>query len=147
MSTILVILIGLGIIVLCGMAIKYSESAVSLLILLPGVLLGIVMLLLTVEHSNDRKENVRDIISNFTKTYCTPVKITSISLIQYLPDGCSEYMVIAVTRDSTYTYSAVLDPEKLKLSISFLRNLFLDLKTIKINKTMAKNRLFGWMFV
>lgn len=75
MSTILVILIGLGIIVLCGMAIKYSESAVSLLILLPGVLLGIVMLLLTVEHSNDRKENVRDIISNFTKTYCTPVKI------------------------------------------------------------------------
>lgn len=60
MSTILVILIGLGIIVLCGMAIKYSESAVSLL---PGVLLGIVMLLLTVEHSNDRKENVRDIIS------------------------------------------------------------------------------------
>lgn len=37
MSTILVILIGLGIIVLCGMAIKYSESAVSLLILLPGV--------------------------------------------------------------------------------------------------------------
>lgn len=60
-------------------AIKYSESAVSLL---PGVLLGIVMLLLTVEH-------------------CTPVKITSISLIQYLPDGCSEYMV--VTRDSTYT--------------------------------------------
>lgn len=68
------------------MAIKYSESAVSLLILLPGVLLGIVMLLLTVEHSNDRKENVRDIISNFTKTYCTPVKITSISLIQYLPD-------------------------------------------------------------
>lgn len=88
------------------MAIKYSESAVSLL---PGVLLGIVMLLLTVEHSNDRKENVRDIISNFTKTYCTPVKITSISLIQYLPDGCSEYMVIAVTRDSTYTYSAVLD--------------------------------------
>lgn len=113
MSTILVILIGLGIIVLCGMAIKYSESAVSLLILLPGVLLGIVMLLLTVEHSNDRKENVRDIISNFTKTYCTPVKITSISLIQYLPDGCSEYMVIAVTRDSTYTYSAVLDPEKI----------------------------------
>lgn len=111
MSTILVILIGLGIIVLCGMAIKYSESAVSLLILLPGVLLGIVMLLLTVEHSNDRKENVRDIISNFTKTYCTPVKITSISLIQYLPDGCSEYMVIAVTQDSTYTYSAVLDPE------------------------------------
>lgn len=29
---------------LCGMAIKYSESAVSLLILLPGVLLGIVMI-------------------------------------------------------------------------------------------------------
>lgn len=111
MSTILVILIGLGIIVLCGMAIKYSESAVSLLILLPGVLLGIVMLLLTVEHSNDRKENVRDIISNFAKTYCTPVKIASISLIQYLPDGCPEYMVIAVTQDSTYTYSAVLDPE------------------------------------
>lgn len=77
MSTILVILIGLGIIVLCGMAIKYSESAVSLLILLPGVLLGIVMLLLTVEHSNDRKENVRDIISNFTKTYCTPVRWSS----------------------------------------------------------------------
>lgn len=119
MSTILVILIGLGIIVLCGMAIKYSESAVSLLILLPGVLLGIVMLLLTVEHSNDRKENVRDIISNFTKTYCTPVKITSISLIQYLPDGCSEYMVIAVTRDSTYTYSAVLDPEKTEV-INFI---------------------------
>ena len=116
MSTILVILIGLGIIVLCGMAIKYSESAVSLL---PGVLLGIVMLLLTVEHSNDRKENVRDIISNFTKTYCTPVKITSISLIQYLPDGCSEYMVIAVTRDSTYTYSAVLDPEKTEV-INFI---------------------------
>jgi hypothetical protein len=111
MSTILVILVTLGIIVLCGMAIKYSESAVSLLILLPGVLLGIVMLLLTVEHSNDRKENVRDIISNFTKTYCTPVKIASISLIQYLPDGCPEYMVIAVTQDSTYTYSAVLDPE------------------------------------
>lgn len=101
---------------LCGMAIKYSESAVSLL---PGVLLGIVMLLLTVEHSNDRKENVRDIISNFTKTYCTPVKITSISLIQYLPDGCSEYMVIAVTRDSTYTYSAVLDPEKTEV-INFI---------------------------
>ena len=119
MSTILVILIGLGIIVLCGMAIKYSESAVSLLILLPGVLLGIVMLLLTVEHSNDRKENVRDIISNFTKTYCTPVKITSISLIQYLPDGCPEYMVIAVTRDSTYTYSAVLDPEKTEV-INFI---------------------------
>lgn len=119
MSTILVILIGLGIIVLCGMAIKYSESAVSLLILLPGVLLGIVMLLLTVEHSNDRKENVRDIISNFTKTYCTPVKITSISSIQYLPDGCSEYMVIAVTRDSTYTYSAVLDPEKTEV-INFI---------------------------
>lgn len=119
MSTILVILIGLGIIVLCGMAIKYSESAVSLLILLPGVLLGIVMLLLTVEHSNDRKENVRDIISNFTKTYCTPVKITSISLIQYLPDGCFEYMVIAVTRDSTYTYSAVLDPEKTEV-INFI---------------------------
>lgn len=101
------------------MAIKYSESAVSLLILLPGVLLGIVMLLLTVEHSNDRKENVRDIISNFTKTYCTPVKITSISLIQYLPDGCSEYMVIAVTRDSTYTYSAVLDLEKTEV-INFI---------------------------
>lgn len=73
----------------------------------------------TSRDSNDRKENVRDIISNFTKTYCTPVKITSISLIQYLPDGCSEYMVIAVTRDSTYTYSAVLDPEKTEV-INFI---------------------------
>lgn len=71
------------------------------------------MLLATTEqhNNNNRKENVRDVISNFAKTYCTPVKIASISLIQYLPDGCPEYMVIAVTQDSTYTYSAVLDPE------------------------------------
>lgn len=90
MSTILVILIGLGIIVLCGMAIKYSEFPITWSTSRDSNAIT--------DHSNDRKENVRDIISNFTKTYCTPVKITSISLIQYLPDGCSEYMVIAVTR-------------------------------------------------
>lgn len=63
------------------------------------------------------KDQPKKVISTFVEDhaqYLSPTTIRTISTtpIRELPDGCLVYSVILIDQDSTYTYSAVLDPEE-----------------------------------
>lgn len=82
-----------------------------------------------------RTTKVENTITTFVEEYSeyissTPLKVVKITLAESLPDGCHVYSVILINFDSTYTYSAVLDPEDFEVINFYLEESIPRLKFI-----------------
>lgn len=67
---------------------------------------------------NISKRIVSDFIEDYSQ-YFPSAEILSVTLTKELLDGCFMYKIILIDQDSTYTYSAVMDPQKLEI-INFI---------------------------
>lgn len=82
-----------------------------------------------------RTTKVENTITTFVEEYSeyissTPLKVVKITPAESLPDGCHVYSVILINFDSTYTYSAVLDPEDFEVINFYLEESIPRLKFI-----------------
>lgn len=82
-----------------------------------------------------RTTKVENTITTFVEEYSeyissTPLKVVKITPVESLPDGCHVYNVMLINFDSTYTYSAVLDPEDFEVINFYLEENIPRLKFI-----------------
>lgn len=80
------------------------------------ILLFVSSLTVLIFYSNRKSNYVFNVVSTFVEEHSeyissTPLEVIRITPVESLPDGCKVYSVLLVSYDSTYTYSAVLDPE------------------------------------
>lgn len=116
---IITLILGIIGVVLFVLAIKENDRAFPLGILSVASLICSVTLWYYTDTKHEREQPLTT-ISTFVEEhsqYLSPTTVRTISAapIQEMPDGCFVYSVILVDQDSTYTYSAVLDPENIEV--------------------------------